>query len=304
MVMPTPFERLLQETVQIANRDAASAYTRLDELFGKSLTEQDVLQLGAFSVHLGATALGHFDECVAFQRRLLTHPGLNADSPVARSLWRGLSVVLSCAGKQTEAEDAAKRGVTGPSDGCRLAVMTAQTLAMRARVAEALPHLRKAAELCRTLNSGDEVITQVAAVSGNLLRLAEPQARLAHDLLLAAVDANAAALFHTQDWRIRHAMRFQHGQALLLAGQPTQALGLVQEMMEQEDLHDAGPGERFWTVSLACRAQAMRGQPKVAAGALEACQDFARRIENANAAKTAQDALADLEVYVVAAGRV
>lgn len=303
MVMPTPFERLLQETVQLANRDAASAYTRLDELFGKSLTEQDVLQLGAFSVHLGASALGRFDETAAFQQRLLAHPGLKADSPVARSLWRGLSVVLSCAGKPDEAEAAAKRGVTGPSDTCRLAVMTAQTLAVRARVAEALPHLRKAAELCRGLDAKDEVVAQVAAVSGNLLRLAEPQARLAHELLLAAVEANAAALFHTQDWRIRHAMRFQHGQALLLAGRPTQALSLVQDMMEQEDLHDAGPGERFWTVSLACRAQAMRGQPKVAAGALEACQDFARRIENADAAKNAQEALADLEQYVAAAGR-
>ena len=177
MVMPTPFERLLQETVQLANRDAASAYTRLDELFGKSLTEQDVLQLGAFSVHLGASALGRFDECAAFQRRLLTHPGLKADSPVARSLWRGLSVVLSCAGKPADAEEAAKRGVTGPSDTCRLAVMTAQTLAMRGRVAEALPHLRKAAELCRGLDAKDEVVAQVAAVSGNLLRLAEPQAQ-------------------------------------------------------------------------------------------------------------------------------
>lgn len=304
MVMPTPFERLLQETVQLANRDAASAYTRLDALFGKSLTEQDVLQLGAFSVHLGATALGYFDECAAFQRRLLTHPALYADSPIARSLWRGLSVVLSCAGKSAEAAEAAKRGVTGQSDTCRLAVMTAQTLTVRTRVAEALPHLRKAAELCRGLDAKDEVIAQVAAVSGNLLRLAEPQASLAHELLIAAVDANAAALFHTQDWRIRHAMRFQHGQALLLAGRPTQALGLVQDMMEQEDLHDAGPGERFWTVSLACRAQAMRGQPKVAAGALEACQDFVRRIEHPEAAKNAQDALADLETYVAAVSRV
>jgi hypothetical protein len=303
MVMPTPFERLLQETVQLANRDAAAAYARLDELFGKSLTEQDVLQLGAFSVHLGASALGRFDETAAFQRRLLSHPGLKADSHVARSLWRGLAVVLSCAGKEAEAAEAAKRGVTGPSDTCRLAVMTAQTLAVRARVAEALPHLRRATELCRGLDSNDEVVAQVAAVSGNLLRLAEPQARLAHELLIAAVDANSAALFHAQDWRIRHRMRFQHGQALLLAGKPIQALGLVQEMMEQEDLHDAGPGERFWTVSLACRAQAMRGQPKVAAGALEACQDFARRIEDPVAAKAAQEALTDIEAYVADAGR-
>lgn len=303
MVMPTPFERLLQETVQLANRDAAAAYARLEELFGKSLVEQDVLQLGAFSVHLGASALGRFDETAAFQRRLLAHPALGADSPVARSLWRGLSVVLSCAGKPPEAEEAAKRGVTGPSDTCRLAVMTAQTLTVRGRVAEALPHLRKAAELCRGLEHSDEVVAQVAAVSNNLLRLAEPQARLAHDLLLAAVDANAAALFHAQDWRVRHRMRYQHGQALLLAGKPTQALALVQDMMEQEDLHDAGPGERFWTVSLACRAQAMRGQPKVAAGALEACQDFARRIEDADAAKHAHEALADVEAYVADAQR-
>ena len=53
MVLPTPFERLLQETSQQAARDPDGAFSRLEELYGKSTTEQDVVMLGAFAVNLG-----------------------------------------------------------------------------------------------------------------------------------------------------------------------------------------------------------------------------------------------------------
>ncbi len=301
MVQPTPFQRLLQESVQLANRDPNAAFARLEDLYGKSLTDEDVLALGSFAVHLGATGLGRWNETALFQQRLLSHPALNADSATARSLWRGLAVVQRCAGKHAEADAAETKGVTTDSDRCRLAVMIAQTLAVRGRANEAVTHLRKAALLTRDLDPKDEVVVQVATVAGNLQRLAEPQVKLAQELLLAAAAASSAALTHAGDWRVAHRAWFQHGQAYLLAAKPTQALRCVQAMMELEDRHEAGPMERFATANLACRAQAIRGQFKIAAGALEACQDFAKRIEHAEQSKQVAASLKELETFVASA---
>ncbi len=301
MVQPTPFQRLLQDSVQLANRDPNAAFAKLDELYGKTLTEEDVLSLGSFAVHLGATGLGRWNETADFQQRLLSHPALSAESAVVRSLWRGLAVVQRCAGKHEEADVAEKNGVTSDSDRCRLAVMIAQTLAVRGRANDAITHLRKAALLARDLDPKDEVVVQVATVAGNLQRLAEPQVKLAQELLLAAAAASSAALTHAGDWRIAHRAWFQHGQAYLLAAKPTQALRCVQSMMELEDRHEAGAMERFATANLACRAQAIRGQLKIAAGALEACQDFAKRVDHPEQAKQVQNSLKDLEAFVASA---
>lgn len=302
MVQPTPFQRLLQDSVQLANRDPNAAFAKLEELYGKSLTEEDVLALGSFAVHLGATGLGRWNETAIFQQRLLSHPALSTESAavsnIARSLWRGLAVVQRCAGKHDEADVAENNGVTTDSDRCRLAVMIAQTLAVRGRANDAVTHLRKAALLARDLDPKDEVVVQVATVAGNLQRLAEPQVKLAQELLLAAAAASSAALTHAGDWRVAHRAWFQYGQAYLLAAKPTQALRCVQSMMELEDRHEAGAVERYGTANLACRAQAIRGQFKIAAGALEACQDFAKRIENPEQAKHIAASLKELEMFV------
>jgi hypothetical protein len=300
MVLPTPFERLLQETAQLANQDPQGAFTRLDELYGKSLTEQDVLQLSAFAVHLGAGGLARFDETAALQRKLLGHPAVAAGSPAARSLWRALAVVLTLAGRREGVDEAVSRGVTNRAEECRLAIMTAQLLTVRGRANDAIGHLRQASLLCRDLDAKDEVLAQVATVSAQLLRMAEPQLRLGQELVLAAAAAHSAALSRHADWRHNHRAWFQHGHAYLLAAKPTQALRCVQAMMELEDVHDAGPFERFHTANLAARAQAIRGQLKIASGALEACQDFARRIDQPEQAKTVQDELKELEIFVSA----
>jgi predicted Zn-dependent protease len=223
MVLPTPFERLLQETVQLANRDPNAAFTKLDELYGKSQTEQDILQLGSIAVHLGATSLGRWAETSAFQQRLLQHPALIADSTVARSLWRGLAVVERGAGRSDEAEKAIQKGVHGPADECRLAIMSAQTLAVRGRAQEAISYLRQTAALCHELPEKDEVIAQIATVAGNLLRVSEPQVRLAQELLIAAATASSAAIQRAGDWRAAHRALFQEGLSYCLAAKPTHA---------------------------------------------------------------------------------
>ena len=279
MVLPTPFERLLQTVAQQANQDPLGAFQRLDELYGKSLTEQDVLQLAALSVHLGTTGLGRYDETIAFQHRLQKHPALTAEGEVARSIWRGLAVTLLCANRREAAMEAAAKGVNGPNDACRLAIMTAQTLLVRGRGAEAMPHLAQATKLVAELPATDEVVGNMAMIANNLMRLVEPQVRMSQDLIVAVAQANRAAWARHPEWRARHRALYQHGQALLLAARPTATLAIVQAMMEIEDQHEAGPLERFFTAALACRAQGVRGQFKIAAGALEACQDFAKRVE-------------------------
>jgi hypothetical protein len=176
-------------------------------------------------------------------------------------------------------------------------------LMIRGRVGDAVMRLRQTTLLCRDLEGHDEVLVQVANVTGHILRQTEPQARLVHELLLAAASAHSAALIRHPDWRFHHRAWFQHGHAYLLAAKPSQALSCVQAMMELEDLHDAGPFERFHTASLACRAQAIRGQFKIAGGALEACQDFVKRIEEGEQASSAQKALHELETFVTGENR-
>jgi hypothetical protein len=81
MVQPSPFQRLLQESVVLANRDAV--FPKLDELFGKSLTEEDILSLGSFSVYLGATGLGRFADTANFQACPAQPASLAGRSPSA-----------------------------------------------------------------------------------------------------------------------------------------------------------------------------------------------------------------------------
>jgi hypothetical protein len=151
------------------------------------------------------------------------------------------------------------------------------------------------------LDPKDEVIMQVATVAGNLMRIAEPQVKLAQQLLVSSAFAHSTALSRIGDWRLTHRAWFQQGLAYCLAAKPTQALRCVQLMMEFEDNHNAGPAERYMTAALACRAQAVRGQFKIAAGAMEACQDFAKRVEEPEAAKQVLTSLKELEAFLSAA---
>ena len=295
MVTPTPFSRLLKEAADLAARDPASAFAQLDELFGKSSTPSEVLQLGTFAAHLGGSTLARWDDTAALLNKLLTHPVVVTDAAVQRSLWRAVAVMHRCAGRSGDAENAAKQGCAGPGDVCRLALMTGNTLASRGRGAESLGFLREAATAVKTLEPQDEAVAMAATVAGNLMRMAEQQARQVHELLCVVSEVHQAAWDKHPDWRARHRGWFQTGQAQLMANQPTGALAAVQAMMTLEDLNQAGPIERFFTAALACRAQSVRGQERLAQGALEACQDFAKRIEMPDQLAAIKPLLADLE---------
>jgi hypothetical protein len=243
--------------------------------------------------------LGRGDDTLGFLRRCLAHPVLagrtEADSSTLRSLRRGMAVVLLLAGRPDDARSEADRGCADDAERCRYAVLAAQSLAARGRPADAVPFLVRGAELARALPPTDEVRAIAGTVGANLLRLAEPQALLAHELLRGAgALINAASLGEPDTaWRRRHQALWLQGRALLVAGDPVAALACVGEMMQIEDAHAAQAQERFHTAALAARAQLMRGQRKLAAGALEAARDFAGRLDGA-AAAAAQKALNEL----------
>lgn len=291
MTTPTPFQRLLQEAGRRAAKDPQGAYAQLDELYGKTLTAEDVLQLGAFAVHLGVAVLGRFAETEAFQRRLLAHPATAPDPLVRRSLLRGLAVLLRVAGRSEDAAAAAAEGATDDAERCRLSVLTGQTLAARGRAREAAQLLREADPLLAALSGEEEIVKQAAPIGANLALAAEGRLREAQELLRAAT-ATMVAATTKQAWRLRHRALFQQGRGELLCGDPGAALAAVNAMMALEDAHDAGPVERFFTAMLACRAQLVRGQRKIAAAAFEACRDFAARAEGD---KLVQDSLAELQ---------
>lgn len=297
MTLPTPFARLLKETADLAAQDTEAAFARLDDLYGKSSAAGEVLQLGTFAAHLGGATLGRWDATAAFLAKLVAHPAVAGDATVTRSLWRAIAVMQRCAGRNADA--AAQQGCQGAGDTCRLALMTGHTLAARGRGADALAFLREAAKTLKGLDAKDEAVTMAATVAGNLMRVAEQQARLAHEVLNAVTDVHQAAWDRCADWRGRHRALFQTGQARLLAAQPAGALGTVQAMMALEDANQAGPLERFFTAALACRAQILRGQERVALGALEACRDYVKRIEAPDQQAAVQPLLQDLESAMV-----
>lgn len=297
MVQPTPFDRLILEASKQAASDPHSAFAHLDELFGKSQSHEDVLKLGAFAVHLGCAVLDRAADTERFQRRLLQHPSAEHHDFTRRSLLRGLVVAMRLQGKADEATSAMAQGVTTTAERARLAVLTAQTFAARGRFGEATTYLAEAEPVLASLDANEDIVPQAAQIAANLIRAAEGQLRQAGNLIHAAARTLVATTAH-QDWRLRHQALYHRGRAHLLTGEPSLALGLVQELMTIEDANQAGAVERFFTASLACRAQIHRGMAKVAGAALEACRDFARRAEDD---KNVVQALAELEAF--AAGR-
>lgn len=291
MVQPSPFDRLIDEVAALATQDPSGACARLDELYGKSLTADDVLRLGAFAVHLGCAALGRFAETEAFQRKLLEHPAVRNHAPTRKSLWRGLAVVLRLAGRTADADLAIREGVSNDAERCRLEVLCAQTYAARARFPEAAAALRIAEPLLRGLPPSEDILSQTVQIGTNLARAAESQLKPVLTLLDAATATLVAATAH-QEWRRRHQALYHRGRGHLLAGDPTKALAMVQELMAVEDANDAGPVERFFTTALACRCQVVRGQKRIAAAALEAAEDYARHSSND---PNVQKVLADLQ---------
>jgi hypothetical protein len=296
MIQPSPFQRLLQDLSKDARIDPSAAFARLDEIYGKTSTETDLLHFIVYTTNLGVGALGRYDDCETLLRRCFEHPALAKESAVRRSLHRALAVLLICAERRKDAEAEARHGIIGPADECRFSGAAAQTLLARNRPSEAVPFLKRAAALCAVVPADDDVLVQTAGIASNLLRIAEPQCLLTQHLLTTAGDALAAATMRNPDWLTHHRALFNQGKAWLLAVNPMRALAIVGEMMQLERRNQAGPEQRFYSANLACRAQAVRGQFKVATSAMEACQKLVAECEAAG--EPLGPAYEDLERFV------
>lgn len=277
MVMKSPFERILDEVAEQATREPLAAFGRLQELYNKSLTDQDVQNLCTLAANLGGAGLGRWDDAITYLQTLLDHPALDQGGATEGSIWRAMAVMHRCAGRKEDAERCAQSGVRTDDDRCRLEVMTAQTLAARGRTPEAIPHLDQAGSLVGTVTEA-ELKAQCAGIALAIARAAEQQTLLAREVLLAtnrliaAVDADQEAV------EPRHQARYQQAHAAILAGDPRTALDLVQELMELEAEHDVPPERRFFTITLAVRAQLLRGQVKTARQAFGAAADLAGEV--------------------------
>lgn len=305
MVMPSPFERLLQQAGQDAERDPHGTWQRLDELYGKSLTEHDVRNLAAFAAHLGGAGLGRWEETLAFLRRCLGHDGLVEGSDAARSIWRAIAVIATCANKEAEATDAIAAGVRNEGEHCRVLALTAQTLAARRRFEDAEKQLALALRLLPRIQPTDEVVKQLALIADNLARVAEQHLSKVRELLLTATSATTACTAHLKDEANRHRALYKRGRALALAGRPAEALQVVQEMMVLEAAGPANAYASFHSAALACQAQTVRGQFAIAEQALAACQSLAMEVPEAQRKELitlGKEVKADLEAARKAVG--
>ncbi len=279
MVMQTPFERLLQSVSEKAQTDPDTAFDDLDQLFNKSSTEDEVLKVCAFATNLGAAALGRVEDTVEFLKKLLTHPAVNfAESSTRRSIFRALTVLHICLGDEEAAKEHQGHGVTNASEHCRLSIMAANTLIARQQFNKAIPHLKRSAALCSEVADDDEIIKQVASVSFNVSKLAEKQLKIAKDVLLNSSYACKEAWLRDQDWHVQHKALYQYAKSLMKCGMPSKGLDIVQRMMKLERKNNAGPLEQFFSASIACRGQTIRGQVKIASQALAACEAFAEKV--------------------------
>ncbi len=301
MVQPSPADRLLNEVQTLAKDAPAQALARLDEVLGKTTEEREIQAVAALGANLAGSVLAQWDAGLALMERCLVHPALGPQSPVRRSVWRAKAVLLLGQGRKDLSTHALDQGASTPAERCRFHGMAAQTLAARSRFPEATTQLRLASDLAAGVPTGDEVVTQTAMIATNLLRMADGTAHVMKRLMLAATAALQSSMGRSDDWRARHRAWFHLGRAELQAGHAARSLAVVQQLMTLEDTHNAGPGERFHTAALACRAQTVRTQFRVAAAAFEACQDFCQRIDAGPARQEAESALRELEQFMAAA---
>ncbi len=295
MVMQTPFDRLLAEVSEQAQKEPLAAFGRLQECYNKSLTDMDVRHLGAFTANLGGSGLGRFDDAITFIETLLDHPALEEGGDTEHSLWRAIACLQRCAKREVPASEAMAKGARNANERARVEALSAQMLASRGRAPEAMPMLEAALGLVPDCDD-EETLVQIAQIAYGISAIAEQNLKTSQKLLTAASSVGYATQLSSSKWRNRHKSAYHRGNAHIMCGEPREALSQVQAMMKLEEEHQADVYdlERFFTAILACRAQILRGQFRVATGAYEAATDFARRVEDEQEKKLCDQALAEL----------
>lgn len=277
MVTPTPFQRQLSTIGEQANRDPAGAYVACQQLYNKTTAAEEVQQLAGLAVNLGCL-IDRLDETAAMLQSWREHPAVDGNDAVMNSMWRAEAVVHTVAGRDEQAKACAEQGVHSASDQARMSIMAAQTFLARQQPQQALPLLKQCATLCKELGAKDPILPQVATIADNIGKLAQQQLVKAQTLLLQASEAAESARHSTDDPSVQHQGLFQLAKAHVLIGNPTAALDVVQKMMAIETKHDLDAAHRLFSAGLACKAQLIRGQVKIARQAFGFCQQTAKAL--------------------------
>jgi tetratricopeptide (TPR) repeat protein len=305
MNLPTPFERVLADLSNQAQRDPLGAFRRLQDAWNVTLTDGDVLRLCSFSANLGAGMLGRFDDAIAFLDQLQGHQVVQEGDETFRSIERAICVCARVAGHAQRAEEALMLGARTESERCRVEVMTAQILLARQRLAEAAEALDRARPLLQALGSApqhSEIRSVAVTVAAHISRFGAGQIHEARKAILAASALLSDEGCLAKEWVQKHEAHFQRAEALTLAGEPQDALVEVQAMLALENANPATNTHRAFTTLAACNAQRLRGQFQIARQAATACRQFLANVEPAALRQEIETRLSKLEQGLPAAG--
>lgn len=256
----------------LAERDPAAAWASRNLLLAAG-DGAEVVQAATLALAVGGLALARWGEVEHLAAHLLERSG---EPAARRCCWRLRAVARMLLGEAAESELAARQGVTGPDEACRLDAVMAQALARAGRMDEAAAHLRRAANLACSLPPADAAAVQAAEVADAVLAHAVDLHQRAHRLALEAGDALVEAA-GGGPWRARHRALARRAHALLDLDESVQPALDLAEMMQLEDHHQAGPGERFWSAAAHCRILLLTHGAGAARAAWEAAHDFAQR---------------------------
>lgn len=266
------FDTHLLRLEHLAGRDPAAAWSERTLLLIAG-DGDEVVQAATLALAVGGLALGRWSEVEHFAAQLLAR---DADPAARRCCWRLRAVARLLLGEAAESELAARQGVAGPDEACRLAAVMAQALTGAGRLDEAAAQLRHAAHLANGLPPADPAAAQAVEVADAVLERAVDLHQRAHRLALEAGDALVEAA-DAGAWRARHRALARRAHALLDLEETVQPGLDLEELMRIEDEHQAGPGERFWSAAAHCRILLLTHGAGAARAAWEAAHDFAQR---------------------------
>ena len=209
--------------------DPRAAFQRLDELFGQSLTGQDVQALFTFATHLGATVLGNLSAVTEFLQQCLDHPAED-DSEEMASLQRARMVIALCRRDEETVAEARAGGVRHAGEEAQVQALAAQTLIARMQFAAANEQLGAAAEALRD-NEDPQQAGQIGALAVDLTAGAQQILSRVQQTVLRIADLAEVSFAGDERWQNRHQTLHACGRALWQSGKITAALEQVQRML-------------------------------------------------------------------------
>ena len=207
------FNASLRQVTESAQEDPRTAFQRLDELYGQSLTSQDVQALFTFATHLGATILGDLPAVSAFLSRCLEHPALEDESEEMASLQRARMVIALCQRDEDTVTAARAVGIRHPGEEARVRSLAAQTMIARMQFSAATEHFNCAAAALQE-NEDQQQAAEIGALALNLTGGAQQMLAQVQQTVLQVADLAELSFAGSDRWQNRHQTLHAHGRAL------------------------------------------------------------------------------------------